>query len=124
MIKLLLLNRYSFTFGATLILVLIWNLFIVYNDDGIISGRVVNIDGEPVQGARVTLYEKTLIVADPKMNMNTDGKGAFKFTGHTFYRIWLKAEKEGVGVFPITEYRLYFRKQNKKFKEPFRLLGE
>lgn len=122
MIKSLLFNRYGITLGSTLILVLLLNLYIIFNDDGIISGHVVRPDGTPAQGVKVTLFEKTLIIADPQMETTTDEKGEFKFSGHTYYRIWIEAKKEGVGVFPITEYRLYFRSQNKNFDKPFQLL--
>jgi len=123
MLKTLLCNRYSITFGIIALIALVWNIFIAFHDDGIIAGRVVSADNRPVAGATVTLFEKTLFVAEPRMKTTTDEKGEFVFSGHNFYRIWLEAKKEGVGIFPKTEYRLYFRGQNKRFQEAF-LLGE
>ena len=124
MLKTMLLNRYSITFEIIAVIALFWNIYISFNDDGIVAGRVVTADNRPVAGATVTLFEKTLYVAEPRMNTTTNEKGEFSFSGHMFYRIWLEAKKEGVGLFPKTEYRLYFRGQNKRFKEDFPLAEE
>ena len=118
-----LLNRYMVTFGAISILVAIWNLYVVFNDDGIVSGRVVDSNGKPVAGASVTLYQKTLYVAEPRDKTTTDARGQFRFSGHNYYRIWLEAIKEGVGKSEKKEYRLYFRGQNLRLSEPLRIEG-
>jgi len=124
MVKTLLFNRYCITFGIFAVIALFWNIYITFHDDGIVAGRVVTADNRPVAGATVTLFEKTLFVAEPRMNTTTNEKGEFSFSGHRYYRIWIEAKKEGVGLFPKTEYRLYFRGQNKRFKEAFRLAEE
>jgi hypothetical protein len=116
-----LLNRYIFTFGSIAIMAAAWNLFVVLNDDGIVAGRVVGPDNRPVEGATVTLYQKTLYVAEPRAKMTTDATGEFLFTGHKYYRIWLESNKEGVGQSPKKEYRLYFKGQNMTLAEPLRL---
>lgn len=124
MVRVLLLNRYSITFGSIALLALLLNLYVIFNDDGILTGRVVGPNDQPIPGAKVTLFEKTLFVAEPRMATLTDENGEFEFSGHKYHRIWLEVRKAGSGVFPKTEYRLYFKGQNKIFEKPFRLVEE
>ena len=118
-----LLNRYMVTLGAIGMLVAVWNLYVVFNDDGIVAGRVVDPNDKPVAGASVTLYQKTLYVAEPRDKTTTDARGLFQFSGHNYYRIWLEAVKEDVGKSEKKEYRLYFRGQNLRLTEPLRVVG-
>jgi len=117
----LLLNRYTVTFGTVAIVTLVWNLYIAMNDDGIIKGRVIGPDGRPVAGATVVVSERTLLVTAPRGRTTTDAEGRFTFTGHTFHRIWLEAAKSGVGTYPQTEYRMYFKGQNLTLSKPLQL---
>jgi len=117
----LLLNRYGMTFGGVAVVTLLWNLYVAMNNDGIIEGRVIDPDGRPVAGAAVVLSERTLLVSAPRDRATTDAAGRFTFTGHTFHRIWLEASKPGVGTYPQTEYRMYFKGQNRTLDTPLRL---
>jgi hypothetical protein len=40
------LNRYTITFSAMAIITALWNLYIAFNNDGIIAGRVVGPDNQ------------------------------------------------------------------------------
>ena len=115
------LNRYTVTFGSFAIMAALWNLYIAFNNDGIIAGRVVGPDNRPVAGATVILFQKTLYVAEPRDKTTTDKNGAFLFTGHESYKLWLEAIKKGLGKSPKEEYRLYFRNQNLNLSTPLRL---
>ncbi len=53
------LNRYMVTFGSIAIVTALWNLYIAFNNDGVIAGRVVGPDNRAVAGATVTLFQKT-----------------------------------------------------------------
>jgi len=116
-----LLNRYTVTLGTIAVVTLLWNLYIAMNDDGIIRGRVIGPDGQPVAGATVVLSERTLLVTAPRDRATTGPDGRFAFTGHTFHRIWLEADKPGVGAYPQTEYRMYFKGQNMVIDNPLQL---
>ena len=109
------------TLGAIVIIVALWNLYVAFNNDGIIAGRVVGSDNLPVEGATVTLFQKTLYVAEPRDKTATDKNGAFLFKGHASYKLWLEAIKQGFGKSPKEEYRLYFRNQNLNLRRPLRL---
>jgi hypothetical protein len=115
------LNRYMVTFGSIAIVTALWNLYIAFNNDGIIAGRVVGPDNRAVAGATVTLFQKTLYVAEPRDKTTTDKNGAFLLTGHASYKLWLEAEKNGLGKSSKEEYRLYFRNQNLRLSEPLRI---
>ena len=59
-------NRYVVTFGLIGLAALLWNVYIAFNDDGVIEGRVVGPDGRPVAGATVILSERSLLVTAPR----------------------------------------------------------
>ena len=115
------LNRYVVTFGGIVIVAALWNLYIAFNNDGIIAGQVVGPDNQGVAEATVTLFQKTLYVAEPRDKTTTDQNGVFLFKGHASYKLWLEAEKKGLGKSSKEEYRLYFRNQNLTLSEPLRI---
>ena len=114
-------NRYTITLGSILLLVGLWNLYVTLNNDGVITGRVVDPDNLPVEGATVVLSERTLLVSAVRARTTTDAKGAFRFLGHKLYHIYLEAYREDVGRMPPREYRLYFKGQNLTLRHPLRL---
>jgi hypothetical protein len=105
-------NRYTITFGTIALLSIVWNVYVLFNDDGIVTGRVVASDGTPVENATVVLSEKTLLVTSPRDKTATDADGRFKFSGHDVYHVYLEAYKDGVGRASQKDYHLYFRGQN------------
>lgn len=111
-------NRFVLTFGGVALAAAFWNLYVVFNDDGIIRGRVVDAEGGPVEGARVTLSERSLLVARPRGQTVTDAAGRFAFQGHELHRLYLEAVKEGEGRAGPREYRLYFKGQNMDLDTP------
>lgn len=111
-------NRYTLTLGSIALLALTWNIYVALNNDGIITGRVVTPDQQPIGGATVVLSERSLLVAVPKGQAVTDEKGEFHFTGHALHRLYLEAHKEGVGRMPPKEFRLYFKGQNLLIEKP------
>ncbi len=114
-------NRYSITFGAIALLVGLWNLYVAIDAGGIITGRVVDAANRPVEGATVTLTERTLLVSAIRARTTSGPDGAFRFSGHTLYHLYLEASKEGVGRAAPREFRLYFRGQNLSLRQPLRL---
>ena len=116
-------NRFVVTFGGVAMAAALWNVYVAYNDDGRITGRVVGPDGRPVEGATVVLSERTILVAQPKGNATTGPDGSFRFDGHQLHRIYLEARKKEVGRFGPREYRLYFKGENLDLDEPLQLAG-
>ena len=116
-------NRFVITFGTIAVLVVIWNIYIAFHDHGLIEGRIVGPNGAPVAGATVTLSERTLLVAQERGRTTTDAGGRFRFTGQQLHRLYLQAEKDGVGHFGPRQYRLYFQGEDLILRTPLRLDG-
>ena len=116
-----LVNRVTITFAAIALVVLLWNLYVMRHDDGILGGTVVGPDGRPVPGAEVVLSERTIVSLDPIAETVTDAEGHFRFTGHDRHRVVLTASKPGIGQSGRLEVRLYFRNQNRELAEPLQL---
>ncbi len=118
MLRSVFINRYTITLGITITIALLWNLFVIFNDSGILNGRVVDRDNQPIGNARVVLSEKTLLVTAPRDEVITDSEGYFKFEGHRLYHLYLKASKDDLGSSSSQKVRLYFKGQNKTLKKP------
>jgi hypothetical protein len=118
MLRSIFINRYTITLGITLAGALLWNLFVIFNDSGILSGRVVDQDNQPIGNAQVVLSEKTLLVTAPRDKVITDADGYFRFEGHRLYHLYLEASRDDLGSSSSQEVRLYFKGQNKTLKEP------
>lgn len=111
-------NRYPLTLGSIAALAISWNIYVALNNDGIITGRAVTADQQPIGGVTVVLSERSLLVAVPKGRATTNEKGEFLFTGHTLHHLYLEAHKEGGGRMPPKEFRLYFKGQNLFLERP------
>ena len=111
-------NRFSLTFGTIGLVIVLWNIYITHNDDGILSGYVVDATGHPVADAQVSLAEKSVVSIIPIMQTQTDKTGQFRFQEHGQYAPVLSAEKAGVGATEREHLRLYFRNQNRILVEP------
>ena len=112
-------NRFVLTFGGIALAALVWNIYVAFNDDGLIEGQVVDANGAPVEGATVRLTERTLLVAQPRGTAKTDADGRFVFTGHQLHHLFLEASKEGAArsskKSPPTP-RVSFRCGRKKYR--------
>lgn len=117
-----LLNRVTVTFGLIAVLTVVWNLYVLANDDGILEGRIVGPDGTPVADAEVVLAERTIVSLDPIAETVTDAEGRFRFERHDRHHVVLTARKDGVGESGRIEVRLYFRNQNRRLADPIRLV--
>ena len=113
-----LINRVTVTFGLIAVVVIGWNLYVAAHDDGVLEGRVVDGSGAPVEGARVTLSEQTIVSLSPIAETVTDAAGTFRFDKHDRHALVLTAEKPEIGQSPRVPVRLYFRNQNRAIDAP------
>ena len=107
-----------FSFGIIVALVILLNVYVAYNNDGILRGRVLGPAGNPVRGATVTLYKPGVVGLDKIAAAFTNDEGEFYFEKHNQHHPVLKAEKDEVGESKFIDIRLYFQNQNRIHTEP------
>ncbi len=104
--------------AAVALALLIWNIHVKLNDDGIISGVVVSREGNPVQGAMVQLREQTLNLVKEPVIERTDEQGHFVFRDIEMIEFVISAKREGYGTSERHRYHLIFKRQNFELPEP------
>jgi hypothetical protein len=119
----LLLNRFVLVPGAIAAAILVWNLYVITHDNGIVEGRVVDARGEPVPDADVTLWVLNFTTFVEKARIATGPDGRFRFERNESHNIQLAAQKPGLGRSARIPVRLYFKAQDVAVPEPLRLVG-
>jgi hypothetical protein len=104
-------NRFTITFGAIALAVVVWNFYVALNDGGHVSGQVVNAEGRPVDGAIVVLARKTVASVEKVAQASTDARGRYSFDHHGQYAIVLTATATD-GQSERRIMPLWFRNQN------------
>jgi hypothetical protein len=111
----LLLNRFTIVIVAALLLTGSVQAYADMNNEGTISGRVVDEDGDPVAGATVYIQRVNIRNQLGRVNTTTDENGYYEFTNQTrLLEFRLQAVKEGVGSSTVTRHHLYFRGQSSR----------
>jgi hypothetical protein len=103
------------------VVVIGWNAYVVTHNGGIVRGRVVGPDGQPLAGATVRMMEQNFTTNSARGSTTTGQGGAFEFTDNRSHNIQLRAEKPGVGRSGVVVVRLYFRAQDVTLQEPLRV---
>jgi hypothetical protein len=98
-----------------------WNAYVVTHNDGIVRGRVLGPDGQPLAGATVRMMEQNFTTNSDRGSTITRQDGEFEFTDNRSHNIQLRAEKPGVGRSDLVVVRLYFRAQDVTLQEPLRV---
>ena len=104
--------------AAVVLGLLIWNIHVRLNDDGIVSGVVLSRDGDPVPEATVQLREQTLNLVKEPLTVRTDEQGRFVFTDIEMIDFVVLAKREGYGASQRRRYHLIFKRQNFELPEP------
>jgi hypothetical protein len=115
-------SRWVLVPGAMLVVVALWNLYVMANAGGVVTGLVVDAAGSPVPGATVLLYERAFITNNEKQRTTTGPDGRFRFEGNASHALQLQAEGPG-GRSERRTVRLWFRAQNRDIAEALRLGG-
>ena len=117
-----LLNRFVLVPGAIAVAIAVWNVHVSLNNDGIVSGTVVDRSGAPVAGATVQLWVLTFTTFTEVRRTQTGADGRFILTENPSHNIRIVAEKGGHRSQP-RHVRLYFRSQNRELAAPLVLEG-
>lgn len=97
---------------ALVAVVLAWNVYIAFNDNGILEGQVRDRTGAPVAGATVIFFERNFIYYQEKVRTTTDAKGDFRFTGLQVHVGQLEAMTGDGRRSDRRQVRLWFRAQD------------
>ena len=89
-----------------------WNIYIAFNDGGIIEGEVRDRAGAPVPGATVIFFERNFIYYQELRRTTTDARGAFRFDGMQVHVGQLEARTKDGRQSERRQLRLWFRAQN------------
>jgi hypothetical protein len=116
-----LLNRFVVVPGLLLIVAAVWNVWVVTHNHGIVSGRVVDASGAPVEGAEVKLWVFDFATFAEDASTRTKADGSFEFANNPSHNIQVSAEKSGVGRSARVPIRLYFKSEDVVLKQPLRL---
>ena len=93
-------------------LVVGWNVYIAFNDDGLIEGQVVDRTGAPVPGATVIFFERNFIYYQEKQRTTTDARGDYRFADMRVHVGQLEARTADGRHSDRRQLRLWFRAQN------------
>jgi hypothetical protein len=89
-----------------------WNIYIAFNDGGIIEGEVRDRAGAPVPGATVIFFERNFIYYQEKQRTATDARGVYRFDGMQVHVGQLEARTKDGRQSERRQLRLWFRAQN------------
>lgn len=97
---------------ALVVIVAAWNVYISFNDNGIIEGEVVDRAGAPVAGATVVFFERNFIYYEEKQRAVTDAGGRYRFTDMKAHIGQLEARTDDGRKSERRQLRLWFRSQD------------
>ena len=89
-----------------------WNIYIAFNDGGLIEGEVRDRAGAPVPGATVIFFERNFIYYQEKQRTTTDAQGAYRFDAMQVHVGQLEARTADGRQSERRQLRLWFRAQN------------
>jgi len=98
-----------------------WNLYVALHNGGLVRGRVVGPDGQPVGGATVHMAEQNFTTNAERGKTVSAADGTFEFTDNRSHNIQLRADKQGMGRSAQQVVRLYFRAQNVELADPLQI---
>lgn len=97
---------------ALVVIVAVWNVYIAFNDHGIIEGEVLDRAGTPVAGATVVFFERNFIYYEEKQRALTDARGHYRFTDMKTHIGQLEARTDDGHKSERRQLRLWFRSQD------------
>ena len=106
--------RHRFVVVPLLLAVIIglWNLHVMANDDGIISGTVRDGGGQPAADVEVVFFERDFVNFQEKLRTRTDRQGRYRFDGVQAHVGQLEARGADGARSQRLLLRLWFRAQN------------
>lgn len=113
-VRRLLINRFTILIAVVLVASVAVQGYVVANNDGYVTGQVVDDDGDPVANANVTLSPQTVAGVPNPQSTTTDENGEFEFRDQSLLEFTIQAEHKESGESETNRYHLYFKGQNKE----------
>jgi hypothetical protein len=99
---------------ALVLLVIGWNVYVAANNQGIVTGTVVDAGGRPVSGVEVVFFERDFVNYQEKLRARTDANGRYRFDGVQTHVGQLEARFADGKRSERQPLRLWFRAQNRE----------
>lgn len=116
-----LLSRWVMVPASIAIVTVAWNAWVGQHAHGLVEGRVVGPDGQPVAGAAVVLLEQNVTTFSERGRAETAADGSFRFDDNRTHHAQIFAEKADVGRSERQTLRLWFRSQDTVLAQPLEL---
>lgn len=111
-VRRLLVNRFTVLIAIVLVASIAVQGYVAVNDDGHVTGQVVDGSGDPVTNATVTLSPQTIAGVPTSESTTTDENGEFAFRDESLLEFTIQAHHEEHGESETHRRHLYFRGQN------------
>lgn len=111
-VRRLVINRFTILIAVVLIASIALQGYVAVNNDGYVTGQVVDEDGNPVANATVTLSPQTVAGVPDPQSTTTDENGEFEFQDQSLLEFTIQAQHEELGESKTDQYHLYFQGQN------------
>lgn len=108
----LLINRFTILIAVVLVASVAVQGYVAANNDGYVTGQVVDADGDPVANATVTLSPQTVAGVPDPQSTTTDENGEFEFQDDSLLEYTIKAQHPELGESETQRHHLYFEGQN------------
>jgi hypothetical protein len=108
----LLAHRFVVVPLVLIVVVAAWNVYVAFNDHGIIEGQVKDRAGAPVARATVIFFERNFIYYQEKQRTTTDAAGHYRFTDMKTHIGQLEARTADGRQSERRQLRLWFRAQD------------
>lgn len=111
-VRRLLINRFTILIAVVLVASIAAQGYIAANNEGYVTGQVVDGNGDPIANATVTVSPQTIAGVPDRKSTTTDENGEFEFRDDSFLEFTIQAQHEELGESETRRYHLYFRGQN------------
>ena len=105
-------NRFVVVPAVLAVLIAGWNVYISFNDDGIVAGEVRDASGAPVAGALVVLFDRNFVTYRETQRTRSDASGRFRFDNFRAHLGQIEAQGSNGQRSERRLIRLWFRAQN------------
>ena len=113
-------SRWVIVPGLMAIVTVSWLAHVNAHNHGRLEGRVVDASGNPVAGAKVSLFERGFVTHEEKASATTGADGRFRFDNNPSHSVQVEAAAPELGRTNRQIVRLWFAAQDTVLTEPLK----